>query len=352
MGSVVPLLAVAESLKDKYPSVDYYWLGTKDGPELKVIKNYNMEFKPILAGKLRRYLSWQNLIDVFKVAVGFCQALVWLMKQRPQVIVSAGGYVAVPVIWAGWLLGVPSLIHQQDVRPGLANKLCARAAEKITVCFDSSVKYFKKQKTMVVGNPVREALRQAEISSVKKRVMEKYGLRDDWPIVLIMGGGTGSYALNKLTLESLNELVKFAQVVHISGGRLEQTNREKLEMENYYHYEFLVDNTDFLCAADVVVSRAGMGSLTEIAYLSKPAIIVPIPNSHQEDNADYFYQQGAVVKLNQVSLTKDKFVEAIKELVSKRGRAKELGQAVHQAIKWGAEEKIAELIMELAKKHV
>ncbi len=350
MGSVVPLLAVVESLKDKQPDIDCYWLGTKHGPEAEFIKNYNIDFKAIAAGKMRRYLSWQNLADIFKVLAGFFQALVWLWRWRPQVIVSAGGYVAVPVVWAGWLLGIPSLIHQQDVRPGLANKLCARAARKITVCFDRSAKYFKARKTEIVGNPVREALRVAVDSSPKKRLKQKYGLREDMPLVLIMGGGTGSMALNKLTIDSLDELVKFVQVAHISGGRLGQTGKQKLDLENYYHYEFLVDNTDFLWAAEVVVSRAGMGSLTEVAYLSKPAVIIPIPDSHQEDNADYFFQHGGVVKLSQANLDKNKFVKAIKTLVVNRKQAQKLGQRVHQLIKWGAEERIAEIVIGLAVK--
>lgn len=351
MGSVVPLLAVAEALKDKYPDVDYYWLGTKDGPEVKVIKNYNIEFKAILAGKWRRYFSGQNFLDVLKIMVGFFQAMMMLIKWRPDVIVSAGGYVAVPVVWAGWLLGVPSLIHQQDVRPGLANKLCAGCANKITVCFESSVKYFKLSKTVVVGNPVRELLKQREAEEIKQEVSEKYGLKKDLPIVLIMGGGTGSSALNKLVISSLDELTKFSQIVHISGGRINNINLQELDIENYYHYEFLVDNTELLQAADVVVSRAGMGSLTEIAYLSKPAIIIPIPNSHQEDNADYFFQRGAVIKIDQSELNKDKFIAAVKELLINRQQAKRLSQTVHGVIKWGTEERIAEMIIKLAAKN-
>ncbi len=349
MGSVIPLLAVAEAIKDKYPEADLYWLGTETGPEKKVVEGYNIEYKAITAGKWRRYFSWKNFSDGFMVLYGFCQALLFLSKKKPQVVVSAGAYVAVPVVWAAWFLGIPSLIHQQDVRPGLANRLCAGAAKKITVCFESSLKYFKSKKTLVVGNPVRESLKNNK-TDPWARLNEKYSISKKLPLVLIMGGGTGSYALNRLVLEAADELTAFAQIVHVSGGRLSGIDWRKLDMENYYHFSFLTDNTPFLRAATVVVSRAGMGSLTEIAYLSKPAIIIPIPNSHQEDNADYFYQRKAIIKLEQGKLNKKILVSTIKDVLDKPQRAARLGRTAHQAIKWGAEEKLAEMIAALVKK--
>ncbi len=350
MGSVMPLIAIAEKLKNREPNNNFYWLGTRQGPEKKVIRNYNIEFKAIYSGKLRRYFSWLNFLDILKVIVGFIQALFFLIQWKPQIIVSAGGFTAVPVVWAGWLLGMPSLIHQQDVRPGLANQLCAKCASKITVCFAETAKYFKLKKTVLVGNPVREALKFYETKTAKQKLNDKYGFKKEKPIVLVMGGGTGALALNRLVLDSLDELTKFSQIVHISGGKLAQANVADLDREDYYHYNFLVDNTDFLSAADVIVSRAGMSSLTEIAYLAKPAIIMPLPDSHQEDNADYFYQRGAVIKLEQNGLSKDKFVKNIKELVVNRKLAEQIGQRAHSLIKWGAEEKIAEIIMDLIKR--
>lgn len=350
MGSVTPLIAVAEVLKDKDPSNDFYWLGTHNGPEKEIIKNYNMEFKAICAGKLRRYFSWLNFLDIFKVMIGLGQSIFWLLKWRPQVIVSAGGFTAVPVVWAGWLLGIPSLIHQQDVRVGLANKLCAKCAKQITVCFPGSVKYYNSKKTMVVGNPVRSVLKNKSLEIIKKDLYKKFNLDNNLPLVLIVGGGTGSMMINNLVSESLKELVQFCQIIHLTGKSKIKIQKQEA-IDNYYQFDFVFEIIELLQAADVIVSRAGMGSLTEIAYFKKPAIIIPLADSHQEDNANYFADRKGVIILNQKEVDQEKFIQSLKELLADKNKMKELGQNVHQIIKWQAEERIANLILDIANKN-
>ncbi|NCP16952.1 undecaprenyldiphospho-muramoylpentapeptide beta-N-acetylglucosaminyltransferase [Candidatus Kuenenbacteria bacterium CG_4_9_14_3_um_filter_39_14] len=345
LGSVTSLLAVVEELKDKNPDVDFYWLGTKAGPEESVIREYNIEFKAVASGKLRRYFSLLNFMDVFKIALGFFQSFILILKCRPDVIVSAGGYVAVPVVWAGWLLGIPSLIHQQDVRAGLANKLCAGAAKIITVCFPESVKNFKQSKVQITGNPVRQEIRNPK--SKIQDLIDKYKLNEQLPRVLVMGGGRGARSINKLVEDSIKELVKFCQIVHVTG--IMNYESKITNYGNYYKYDFLVDSTEVLQLADLIVSRAGMGALTEIAYLGKPAIIMPIPNSHQVDNALYFYERGAVEILDQKELAGEEFVKRVRDLLGDKKKMKGLGDKAQRVIKWGAEEKIAGLILSLAK---
>src|SRR3989338_2003009 len=345
MGSVTSLLAVVEELKDKNPDVDFYWLGTKDGPEKSVVRQYNREFKAVASRQLRMFFSSLNFIDIFKIALGFFQSFIFILKYKPGVIVSAGGYVAVPVVWAGWLMGIPSLIHQQDARPGLANKLCAVTAKIITVCFPESVKNFKQRKVQVIGNPVRQEIKNPK--SKIQNLLDKYKLNKKLPIVLIVGGGKGARPINKLVEDSIKELVKFCQIVHVTG--IMNYESRIMNYGNYYKYDFLVDSTEVLQLADLIVSRAGMGTLTEIAYLAKPAIIIPIPNSHQVDNALYFYERGAVEILDQTELAGEKFVKRIRNLLSDKKKMKEFGEKAQRVIKWGAEEKIAGLILSLAK---
>ena len=361
MGSVIPLLAVAEELKNRDPGNDFYWLGTRRGPEKEVVRNYNIEFKAICAGKLRRYFSWLNFLDIFKVIIGLVQSIILLLIWRPQIIISAGGFTAVPVVWAGWLLGIPSLIHQQDVRVGLANKLCAWCAKHITVCFGESLKYYNQNKTSVVGNPVREALKHLNTESTEKikalnhlntklfkhGLLNKFDLSEELPVVLIVGGGTGSTAINNLVFDSIKKLTEFCQVVHITGGRIKNNELRIKGIENYYQFDFIIDMTEILKLADLIVSRAGMGTLTEIAYLKKPAIIIPIVDSHQEDNAIYFAEREAIVMLDQKKLEAESFVQLVKDILGNKKKMQTLGKKVNQVIGWGAEEKIADMILKI-----
>ncbi len=346
MGSVTPLIAVAESLKAKNPGSDLYWIGTKGGPEEKTVRYYNINFKAIYSGKLRRYFSWQNFWDVFRIILGFIQALVMLKRWKPQVIVSAGGFVAVPVVWAGWLLGIKSVIHQQDVRVGLANKLCSWPAEKMTVCFAETQKFFRIDKTEVIGNPIRDSWRKAATIE-RERFLEKLNLKKDWPVVLVTTGGTGSFDVNQMVVDARKELVKFCQVIHVTGRH---KTKDYFEHENYISCEFLVDLVSFFRVADLIVTRAGMAALTEISYLSKPAIIIPIPQSHQEDNADYFQQRAAAKVLAQEEIDSDDLVKEIRNLLNNKNKLKEMGKQVHEVIQWGAERRLAEIILEVGNR--
>jgi UDP-N-acetylglucosamine--N-acetylmuramyl-(pentapeptide) pyrophosphoryl-undecaprenol N-acetylglucosamine transferase len=240
----------------------------------------------------------------------------------------------------------------------LANKLCAGLARVITVCFESTAEYFSLKKRQVVGNPVRGTLKHEKTKTLKHELIEKYDLKEGLPVVLIMGGGRGARSINQLTIEALPELVKFCQVVHIMGENKIQNSkflprRQAGEIQNlddnYHQFDFLADSPSTFKLADLIVSRAGMSSLTEIAYLKKPAIVIPIPRSHQEDNAYYFYERGAIIALDQQELDKEKFIKIIKDTLGSKKKMKELGEKMHGVIEWGAEDKIADLVLDLAK---
>jgi len=182
-------------------------------------------------------------------------------------------------------------------------------------------------------------------TSTIQDLVDKYKLNKQLPIVLIMGGGRGAKSINELVAGSITDLVKFTQVIHITGVKFPISSNS----DRYHQFDFLVDSTEVLQLADLIVSRAGMGILTEIAYLAKPAIIIPIPNSHQVDNALYFYERGAVEMLDQTALAGEEFVKQIKDLLGDKKKIKELGEKAQRAINWGAEEKIVRLILSLAK---
>ncbi len=347
-GSVAPLLAIAEEIKKKKPEAEFIFIGTKKGqPEKEMIKDYNFHFKQIFSGKLRRYFSWQNFIDPIFILLGFFQSIFLLIKFRPQIIISAGSYVSVPVVLAGWLLKIPSLIHQQDIIPSLSNKILAPFAKKITVTFEKSLNDFPKKKTVLVGNPVREVIFKGD----KERARERFDLEKNLPVVFILGGGTGAAFLNNLVWQSLDQLLDFCQIIHLTGkGKLEIRNWKSEINYRYHLYEFLTEEiADAYAVADLVISRAGMNVLSELAVLGKPAIIIPIPDSHQEANAKYFAGKNAVIVLNQKELTSQKLLNEIRKLIFDEKLKNQLQENIKKIIPFDAKEKIVKEILKICQ---
>ena len=342
MGSVSPLVAVYEKIKKDQPKTDFLFVGSKTGPERKVIEGYKIPFVEISSGKLRRYFNWSNFIDPFKIFLGFLQSLVIIIKFKPQVVMVAGSFIGVPVAWAAFLLRVPVLIHQQDIIAGLANKLMANCAKKITVSFEQSLKDFAAAKTILTGNPVREEFYACN----PKRGQEIFSLKEGLPMLLILGGGTGSQRLNELVEKSLADLLQFSQIIHItgSGKKVEAT------AENYHQFEFLTNEmTDAICAADLVITRAGMSTLSELIVLAKPIIIIPMPESHQEFNAGYFQKNNAAMVLSELSLNEEIFVSAIKELFFEKHKSLNLARNITKIMAPNGSEKVAKILLEIAK---
>lgn len=339
LGSVTPLLAVIDKLRQLDPTKQYLWLGTKQGPERRLVEEQKIYFLPIASGKWRRYFSLKNFTDPFKVEWGFWQSLYYLIKYKPQAVVSAGGFVAVPVSWAAFVLRIPVIIHQQDVSPSLANKIIAPIAKKITLALEESTQYFDKNKTIVVGNPVRNNI----LSGQADRFEKKFGLASDLPIVLILGGGTGSLAINQALIQALPDLTKQCQVVHLTG----LGNLLNVKAKNYWPFELLTtDLADVLMAAKLVISRAGFGLLTELSALAKPAIIIPMPDSHQQINADYFARRNAVALLDQKNLTPQALVEAVEQLLNNPLELTTLSRNIGQVLlTTKADQKLAEQIL-------
>lgn len=294
-GSVSPLLAVAASLRRQAPTVRCVFVGTRRGPEERLVRAAGLPFEAIPAGKLRRYWSGQNFVDVGRVAAGLVAAWRLLTRLRPAAVVSAGGFVAVPVVWTAWVRRIPVLVHQPDLRAGLANRLSAPFARRITVAFDASARSFDARKILVTGNPIRSAVLRGD----RQRAHRTFALRADRPTVLCLGGGTGARGLNQLFVSAIGPLLTRVQVVHLTGeGRGVEQPRDA----TYHALAFLTDTLpDAFAAADVAVSRAGLGALSELAALGVPTAVVPMPGSHQEINARFFADQGAVLTVEQAA---------------------------------------------------
>ncbi len=339
-GSVSPLLAIKRELEDRGDQYDFVWIGTRKGMEKEMVsKQKNIFFKPIISGKLRRYFSWRNFLDPILVLVSFFQSFFILLKERPALVLSAGSFVSVPLVWAAWFLRIPVLIHQQDVRPGLANKLMSPFASRVTVTFEKSLNDYGK-KAEWVGNPIK-----MNISESGQDILD---IKEDEDLILVVGGGTGSVAINTLVEENVHRMTQLGQVVHITG----RNKRNSFSRNGYFVFEFLEPEVLFsiLKRSQVVISRAGLGFLTELSFLAKPSILIPMPGSHQEDNADEFQKKQAAIVLEQKELSGGKLVETVRKILEDKELQKKLSKNIKGVIKTGAEKKIVAIIDSLISK--
>ncbi|HBH46431.1 MAG: hypothetical protein A2445_03355 [Candidatus Jacksonbacteria bacterium RIFOXYC2_FULL_44_29] len=317
LGSVTPLLAIAQKLENRQTTVEFLFVGSKKGLERELVLKSGLKFKSIPTGKLRRYFSWQNLVDLGKLALGFIKSIAILWTFKPQLIIAAGSYVQVPLIWAAGIFypRVKIMIHQQDVKKGLANALCARFADKITVSLSKSQADFPGDKVTLTGNPIREEILHGDI----KWAFLNWSLVTNLPVVLILGGGTGALTLNEKVVSALPQLCNVCQIIHITGAGKQLA--VKAPTANYLATEFLTDDLKHAySAADLIITRAGFATLSELAALSKPIVIIPLPGTHQEDNARFFAGAEAAVVLNQASLTADQLASTIRELLTDNDR--------------------------------
>lgn len=336
-GPVTPLLAVMREIQKRDAQASFHWVGTYKGPERALIAREHIAFSPLIAAKIDRFFSLRNFFAPFFFLAACVQARRVLKMERPDVIVAAGAFVSVPIVWMGKLMGIPSVIHQLDVRAGLANKLSAPAASAVTVTFPSSAEAFSATKTSCTGAPVRP-----EILQPKTHVLP---LRSDKPVVLVFGGGTGAQAINDLTVAAADEVLQHAQILHITG----KGKGAKLEKPDYHQFEFLTDEMgEALHKATIVVTRAGLGTFLELAALRKPAIVIPMPNSHQEENAAMLWQAHAAIVLDQSQISPQEFASKIIGLLKDETKRAQLSANIAKFYQPDSAAKIVDKIWEVA----
>ena len=352
-GPVAPLLSVADHIKLNHPTAEFLVVGTKYGPERQMVEAAGFKFSAIIAGKWRRYFSWQNFAAPFLVLAGFFQAFKIIANFRPDCVFGTGSFVQVPVAWAAKLKGVSVVLHQQDVVPNLANNLCELAASRITVAFDATVKSFasnigffykktRQDKIVLTGNPFRENLRK----STRKQGLKFFGLSENFPTLLVLGGGTGSEFLNGLIYDCLPELAKTVQIIHATGAK---KMRGPANAQNYQAFEFIDHMGEAYAASDIVLARAGMSTVTELSNLKKFSIIVPLPNSPQEENALYLAYRQAAMVLDQERVSPEGFAGLIRKLLFERDFTEMIKRNIAEIMPKEAARKIAEIIIKLAE---
>lgn len=342
-GSVTPLIALADQIRRQRQDVEFRFVGTATGPEQVLAQAANIPFFTIASGKLRRYWTWKNLTDLRELWRGYWQAKSIIRTWRPNIAVSAGSFVSVPVIWAAHRSGVATLVHQQDVRPGLANRLMAPAADQITVTFKKTTRAFNRRRTRWIGNPVRPDI----LIGDPKKAREIFNLTTSMPVLLVLGGGTGSEIINSVIGTMAYKLARQWSIIHVTGP---QRDFIELHDESYQRFPFLTWQLPHaLAVADVVISRAGLGTLSELAALSKPAIFIPIPDGHQEENARVISDSSAGVVLDQRVSIEARLGEELDRLRQSPKERQRLGDNLHQLYNPDALPQFVDVVLHLLK---
>jgi len=347
LGPVTPLLAIKEALDTHDKTFEYLWIGTKDGPEKELILGRQIPFFTIASGKFRRYWSFLNFLDIFKIIFGGLQSFIFLLREKPDVCISAGGFTSVPVHFGAWMLGIPTWIHQQDIRVGLANRLMSKVAKVITVSTGKLEFAFNKKKVYVLGNPVREDLLHGD----KEHANEVFSLDKNLPVVFSMGGGTGSMKINKIMVEAMVHLEGICNVIHLTGKERPQEMVEQAKniYKNYKSFQFFTNEMkDAYAVADMIVTRGGFGSLTEIAVLEKAAIVIPKPG-HQVENVSFLKKENAVVLLPEETTDGNVLAGKIKELLLDKQKREELGKKIHTLLPRANEYDILHVLLSVQK---
>lgn len=297
LGPVTPLIAIAREWQRRDPNAVVSWIGTPGGPERIIVEEAGFDFYSLLAPKLDRHRKWTWPFIPLLMLYSCVRAFFMLRKMRPSIVFTAGGYVSVPVVLVAWALRIPIWVHQLDVVPGLANRIMAPFATKISVTWLDSLDAFPERKTIQAGSVVRDGILHGD----KQKVMEKYGLDPEKLTVFVIGGGTGAAPINDAMVAIGPDIAKAANVVHLTGlGKMERGLEEIAS--NYVALEFLgKDIGDYFAAADIVVARAGMGTILELSALGKASILVPLRNTDQLANARQLKEAGAAVLIGKLN---------------------------------------------------
>lgn len=311
-GHVTPNIALMPTLKKKGYDISY--IGSYEGIEKRLIEEQGIPYYGISSGKLRRYFDPKNFSDPFKVLKGYVQSVKLLKKLKPDVIFSKGGFVSVPVVLAARHCRIPAIIHESDLTPGLANKLAIPSATKVCCNFPETMEYLPRDKAVLTGSPIREEL----LSGKAERAFSLCQFTDrSKPAILVIGGSSGSRAINTAIRNLLPELVKSYNIIHLCGkGNLDNT---LYNVSGYAQYEYANQElADMFTLAQLVISRAGANAICELLSLHKPNILIPLPSTASRGdqllNAASFHAQGFSYVLEEEELTNTTLLEAIQHV--------------------------------------
>ena len=310
-GHITPNIALLPRLEQK--GYDVFYIGSYDGMEKRLMADFQIPYYGISTGKFRRYFDLKNFTDPFRVLKGFAEARKILKDIQPYLVFSKGGFVAVPVVRAAASLKIPCVIHESDMTPGLANKLCIPVAKKVCCNFPETLRTLPASKAILTGSPIREEL----LHGNREAAYRLCGFDSSKPVLMVIGGSLGSAAINQAVRESLPALLADFQIVHICGK--DKIDNLLLNTNGYRQFEYLkTELKDVFAMADVVVSRAGANAICELLALKKPNLLIPLSagasRGDQILNARSFEAQGFSMVLDEDYLSPGLLTEKVQEL--------------------------------------
>lgn len=309
-GHVTPNIALLPKLKEL--DYDIHYIGSYEGIEKKLMEDYEIPYYGIATGKFRRYFDPKNFSDPFRVIKGYSEARKILKQLKPDIVFSKGGFVSVPVVRAAASLKIPCIIHESDMTPGLANKLCIPVAEKICCNFPETLKDLPEEKAVLTGSPIREELSLGN----KIAALDLCGFTANKPVIMVIGGSLGAANVNKAVRDALPHLLEDFQIVHICGK--EKMDNLLLTTSGYKQFEYVKSELkDIFAMADIVISRAGANAICELLALQKPNILIPLKAGSRGDqilNAKSFESQGFSIVLDEDDLTTSMLVDTVHQL--------------------------------------
>ena len=314
-GHVTPNLALLPALREE--DFEIHYIGSYNGIERRLIEAASIPYDGISSGKLRRYFDLKNFSDPLRVLKGYFEARKLMKKYKPDIVFSKGGFVAVPVVLAAKHYKVPVIIHESDMTPGLANKLCIPVAQKVCCNFPETLKSLPAEKSILTGSPIREELLHGNKEAARKLC----GFHSDKPVLMIIGGSLGSAVINQSVREALPKLLDDFQIVHICGK--DKIDNLLLKTPGYKQFEYVKDDLkDIFAMADIVVSRAGANAICELLALKKPNLLIPLSagasRGDQILNARSFEAQGFSMVIDEDYLSPGLLIEKVHALYCSR----------------------------------
>lgn len=343
-GHVTPNIALIPELEKR--GFEIHYIGSKNGIEKELISNFDIPYYGISSGKLRRYFDVKNFTDPFRIVKGYAEAKKIIKDIKPDVIFSKGGFVTVPVVKAASRRNVPCVLHESDLSPGLANRLCIPSAKIICANFPETIANLPENKAYLTGTPIRSEL----FSGNRIKGLDFCGFTANKPVILVIGGSLGSIRVNEAVRKILPELLKTYQVIHLCGK--EKIDESLKGTEGYVQFEYIQKELcDLLDAAELVISRAGANAICELLALRKPNILIPLSleasRGDQILNAASFEKQGFSYVIKEEELTSEKLLEAVRKVEENKEQYK---KAMSESDQQDAVVKVADLIEKVCEK--
>lgn len=357
-GHTFPLIAVAQEAKEKSPlPLEFLFVGAYGNLEAATMQEAGIQARYIAYGKWRRYFSFQNFTDLFKIPFGFLQALWYLLWFMPDAVFAKGGSASVPVVLAARLYRIPVLLHESDAQPGVANRFLGRFAQRVAVSYPHALQFFPREITALIGNPIRKEITSGDVAGA----LDTFSFHADAPLLLVLGGSQGARTINDQIMRIVPALLeKGYQIAHVTGeNNFEELSGRAIEAGfdiktgPYRPIPFVGarDLANLYAASQVVISRAGAGTIAELAATKKSVILVPLQNAandHQRLNAYELAEGGAAEVLEEANLTEHMVLENIEELLTNAELRQKMGEALHHFYHPDAASLLAVVLLELA----